>query len=261
MIRTVILLPLTLMVSSAWAGTLTDDFEDGDFNGWRPARFRGGERAEWGVKNGELVFTSENFCRTGAALGIGDKTWTDYEFSAEFSFRKTFPVCSGGWLPAIGIGIHSNVAKTGTMQLDKNQWVWTGVIANQQHLGNDGWNRKECEVWLPPIYALAPNKGEFTTKPRRWYTLRLRSKVIGNLTVYSAFIDDTVLCDFELETPFEAGKQVNTGGVFLYVRDAEVRFDNVVTTGETIPDLDMNEFLSVSRKGKLATTWGQLKRF
>ncbi|MCZ6678276.1 MAG: hypothetical protein O7E52_13610 [Candidatus Poribacteria bacterium] len=48
--RTLFLLTLTMLVTPAWAGTLTDDFEDGDFDGWRPARFRGGERAEWVVK-------------------------------------------------------------------------------------------------------------------------------------------------------------------------------------------------------------------
>ena len=260
--HTMVVLTLSLLVLKLWAGTIIDDFEDGDFNGWRSARFHGGERSEWVVKNGELVFTAQNFCRTGSALGIGDETWIDYEFSAQFSLRKTFPICSGGWLPAIGIGIHSNVAETGTMRPEKNQWVWTGVINRQTNLGNDGWNRKQCEVWLPPVYAIAPNKGEFATKPRRWYTLRLIANIVGNLTVYRALIDEKLLCDFDIETPLKEGERLNTGGAFLYVRNAEVRFDNVVISGETIPDLDMNEFvaLSVSPGGKLTTMWGELRQ-
>ena len=257
---TMVVLTLWLLALKVWGGKITDDFEDGDFNGWRPAQFSGNERAEWVVKNGELIFTAQNFCRVGSALGIGDKTWTDYEFSVEFSFRKTFPVCSaGGWLPAIGIGIHSNVVETGTLRLEKNQWVWTGVINHQTNLGNDGWDRKQCEVWLPPVYAIAPNEGEFTTKPRRWYTLRLIANIVGNLTVYRASIDEKVLCDFDIETPLKAGKRLNTGGVFLYVRNAEVHFDNVVILGESIPNIDMNG-LSVSPGGRLTTMWGEIKQ-
>ena len=67
-----IFLAAILISSSLWAGTVTDDFEDGNFEGWRPSRFALGEQAEWTVEQGELVFTSKNFCRVGSALAIGD---------------------------------------------------------------------------------------------------------------------------------------------------------------------------------------------
>ena len=261
MTRAVILLTLTLLASSAWAGTLIDDFEDGNLDGWRPSKFFGDEEAKWSVERGELVVTAKNFCRTGPGLGIGDETWEDYEFSVRFSLRKTFRICSEGWSPAIGIGIHSNVAETGSLQLGKNQWVWAGVFNRQLDRGNNGWARKLCEVWIPPDDVLSLDRGEFLTRPRRWYTLRISAFSTRLRTKYVAVIGNKQICDFSLDIRFESGKRTTAGGAFLYVRNAEVHFDNVVITGENIPNLDMNEFLPVSRKGKLATTWGEIKKF
>ena len=257
-----IFLAAILMSSSLWAGTVTDDFEDGNFEGWRPSRFALGEQAEWIVEQGELVFTSKNFCRVGSALGIGDETWSDYEFSVQFSLRRTFPICSGGWMPSLGIGIDSNVAQTGTMKLEKNQWVIAYLSNQEPQRGNDGWKVKGCEVWLPPVYQRGPDRGSFTTEPRKWYTLKIHSSSIGASTRYEAFINETPLCDFNLRIVHQEGNRLNKGGALLYVRNAEVRFDNVVITGDNIPNLDMNEFvskLSVSPGAKLTTTWGGLK--
>ena len=259
-----IFLATVLISSSLWAGTLTDNFEDGNFDGWRPSRFVFPEHAEWTVEQGELVFTSKNFCYEGPALGIGDETWSDYEFSAQFSLKRTFSICSGGWMPALGLAIDSDVAQTGTMKLEKNQWVGVYLSNQEPHLRNDGWKTKGCEVWLPPVYQRGPDRGSFIVEPKKWYTLKIRSFPVGAITtLYEASVDDTPLCEFELKTVVKEGKRLNTGGAALYARNAEVRFDNVVITGENIPNLDMNEFvseLSVSRPGaKLTTTWGELK--
>lgn len=262
--RTMVVFALLLLVLKAWAGKITDDFEDGDFNGWKPSEFSGGEEAKWVVKDGKLVFISENFCWAGVALGIGDETWTDYDFSVDFSLKKTFPTGSGCWLPSFGITIHSDIGQTGTMRLDRNQWVSVYVANQKPDLGNDGWDRKGCEVRLGGL-GLAPDPGEFAIDPRKWYTLRLGSRIEGEFTIYQAAINDTELCNFKILTPLAAGKRVNVGGVAIGIRNAEIHFDNVVIAGESIPDIDVNDFvpkpkLSVSRGGKLATTWGELKR-
>ena len=131
---------------------------------------------------------------------------------------------------------------------------------NQQpRLGNDGWKTKGCEVWLPPFILLIPDTGKFVMEPRKWHTLQLSSRNVGGLTTYQAAINDTELCNFDLVVPFRA----NTGGPFLAVRNAEVHFDNVVIADESIPDMDVNDFvgaLSVSHGDNLATTWGELKQ-
>ena len=263
-----VVLTLILLGLQALAGKITDDFEDGDLRGWRRTQTAGGERAEWIVKNGELVFTSENFCRETAAFGTGDKTWTDYEFSVDFSLKETFPTGLGCWFPALGITIQSDMAETGTMKLDRVQYVAVYSVNLQPDRGNDGWSQKGCGVRM----ALTPpgpyNLDDFVTKPRKWYTLRLSSNTEGDnnqdsVTTYQASINNKVICDFSFPTPFLGGERINVGGVAITIRNAEVHFDNVVIAGESIPDMDVNDFVgawSVSRGGKLATTWGEIKQ-
>ena len=256
------MLALLLLVLKAWAGKITDDFEDGDFNGWNTSRLAAAEQAEWAVEDGVLVITAQNLCHESAALAIGDKTWIDYEFSVQFSLKRTFPACPDGWPSSISIGIHSDAAETGTLRLNKNQYVGVYVANRNPNLGNDSWNRKGCEVWIPPIIARTPDSGEFATEPQEWHTLRLSSRTEGNTTTYQAAINDMELWNFDIPT-FVAGEQANPGGVFITTRNAEVHFDNVVILGESIPNIDVNEFvagLSVSPGGKLATTWGELKQ-
>ena len=49
-----------------------------------------------------------------------------------------------------------------------------------------------------------------------------------------------------------------TGAAGLGLSNQTARFDNVVITGDSIPD---SGGLSVTPKAKLATVWGSLKRF
>ena len=266
--RIVVVLVFSLLTLKVWAGKITDDFEDGDLRGWRRTQTAGDERAEWIVKNGELVFTSENFCRATAALGTGDKTWIDYEFSIDFSIKETFPAGPGCWWPVLGILIQSDMAETGTLKHNRNQYVAAYSLNPEPDRGNDGWNQKGCDVRM----ALTPpgpyNLDDFLTKPRKWYTLRLSSNTAGDnnqdsVTTYQVFINDKMICDFSFPTPFLGGERINVGGVAIVIRNAEVHFDNVVIAGESIPDIDVNDFVgawSVSRGSKLATTWGEIKR-
>ena len=47
-----VVLALLLLVLKAWAGKITDDFEDGDFNGWNTSRLAAAEQAECAVEDG-----------------------------------------------------------------------------------------------------------------------------------------------------------------------------------------------------------------
>ena len=47
-----VVLALLLLMLKAWAGKITDDFEDGDFNGWNTSRLAAAEQAEWAVEDG-----------------------------------------------------------------------------------------------------------------------------------------------------------------------------------------------------------------
>ena len=50
-----------------------------------------------------------------------------------------------------------------------------------------------------------------------------------------------------------------SGGVFLYAYGAIVEFDNVVITGDDIPDSGPSGY-AVQPWARLATTWGSLKQ-
>lgn len=52
--------------------------------------------------------------------------------------------------------------------------------------------------------------------------------------------------------------EFQTGGVGLGLSNYTARFDNVTVTGDSIPD---SGAFAVTFQGKLATTWGNLKKF
>ena len=92
-------LTLFLLVTSAWAGTLRDNFDDGDFDGWKRWLF-GDQSAQWSVKDGELVCTSQNVCTLASFLTIGDDSWRNYSVKTDFKIKKTFAAC-GGAIPVV----------------------------------------------------------------------------------------------------------------------------------------------------------------
>ena len=64
-------LMLLLLVTSVWAGTLRDDFEDGDMDEWDLSEVR----PIWEMKDGELVITPQGF---PVSFYAGEPTWGDY---------------------------------------------------------------------------------------------------------------------------------------------------------------------------------------
>jgi len=93
------------------------------------------------------------------------------------------------------------------------------------------------EVWLVQLPG-GPQLGE-------WY--RLRIDVAGNEISY--YIDDKL--------QHQVNDNLHTsGGVSLYAYHAIVEFDNVVITGDEIPDN-----LSIQSQSKVTTSWGELKKY
>ena len=64
----------------SWAGTLRDNFADGDFEGWRET-WMNQNQTSWKVESG--VLTGENPSNWSAFLIIGDATWRDYEVECD----------------------------------------------------------------------------------------------------------------------------------------------------------------------------------
>ena len=82
----------------------------------------------------------------------------------------------------------------------------------------------------------------------KWYRLKIEVKG-DNLSLY---VDDILV--FE-----KKDKSNRSGGVALWAYDAIVEFDNVIVTGDEIPDSGPSGY-AVEPGAKSATTWGRLKK-
>ena len=80
-----------------------------------------------------------------------------------------------------------------------------------------------------------------------WYRLRIDTK--GN--EISFYIDDALVLQ-------KNDNSHKSGGVSLYVYHAIVEFDNVVITGDGIPNGGSG--FAVTPKGRLATAWGKMRQ-
>ena len=76
---------------------------------------------------------------------------------------------------------------------------------------------------------------------------------------FQFYIDDELVLEYQ-DSTFDTGK-VGIGGSF---NSTIIHFDDVVITGDDVPDMDMNLFVedmdfSVEPKAKYTTTWAAIK--
>ena len=110
--------------------------------------------------------------------------------------------------------------------------VWGGALLNGQQIfiwGASG-------IDLPGTHSLG-----------KWY--RLKVQTMGN--EISFYVDDKLV--HEHKDNFNP-----SGGVLLWSFDAVAEFDNVVITGDEVPDVGPSGY-AVEPGAKLSTAWGWLK--
>lgn len=236
-------LVLFLLVTSSWAGTLKDNFDDGNLDGWQlfKGRVSGGgsldESAQWFVEKGELICISKEVCNFSSTFGIGDNTWKDYEFTCQFKVERT-SILAGCFMPSFfGIGVHYSDTNGFINGLDVGIWTKDGV-----------WNGNLCERFLQGgFHTHLPGVGiNLLIEQGKWYT----AQMVVNGNRYEMFLDNKLICNVQSDLP-------DTGAAAFLARNCEVHFDNVVITGDDIPDKNLG--LPVEPKAKLATTWGRIK--
>ena len=88
----------------------------------------------------------------------------------------------------------------------------------------------------------------FVADKDTWYQL----KASANDELLEFQVDDQVFIGRDLE-PFKSGQ------VGLVVSNAQARFDDIEISGENIPNGGPGRARAVEGKGKLATTWAQIK--
>ncbi len=217
---------LLLLTTSVWAGTLRDDFDDGDMDEWDLTEASG----IWEIKDGELVMTPRS---SPFPFSIGETTWENYTVRVKTRIvkhqstgnlespyvvvRKQDPRESPGHTYVFGFGDRGG---------GKIAYAFYAVGGRQ-----------------PPMrFVSDPFEWELGT----WYDL----KVTAEGDQFWFYVDNRLVIHYTDDT-YPRGKV----GIGASYQKTTVHFDDFSVTGDDVPDLD----LDVSPEEKLATTWGKVK--
>lgn len=223
--RTIIissLLMVALMIAlPTRAGTFKDNFDDGNLDGWGKILNYGGGISEWKVDNG--VLTCSRPFDGSSQLLFGKKEWKDYSIECD---TKMVQVLSNFHSLALDLRVQNEF-----------NTVWCGIG------GWGGASNVFIQVWFNDAPLNQPNKA-FNLELNRWYHL----KAIAKNDNFEFYVDGELLVSY-------SDSHFSTGHVDLDANGCLAYFDNVVITGADVPDNSQ----AVSRQGKLATSWGQMK--
>jgi hypothetical protein len=214
-----VIFALCLLVMSARAGTFRDDFEDGNLDGWGKVLNLGGGISEWKVEDGVLICRRPSDPST--FLLFGEKDWKNY--SIEFDARMVEVLSN--W-HSIGMDLRLQ---------DVSNGVWVAI--------SGGVNTANIVVWANNNFAEQETK-PFAFELNRWYRL----KGVANDDTFEFYVDGELMVSL-------SDSHFPTGYVDLDTNGCLAHFDNVVITGDDVPD----NSAAVWYSGKLAVTWGQIR--
>lgn len=223
-------LGIFLFTSSVWAGRFVETFSDGDMEGWHELLLPQMEPGSWKIIDGELHGISpEGFTRL---LTIGNKTWRDYV--VEFDVKP---------LEKHGLG---NIAIAARV---KDTQAIMGVIGDLPLPVPVPLASCFVADFDQKTFHLLDSQASALLELGEWSTLKLR--VDGNS--FTFYLNGQQV----LETT-DPAERLRVGGVGLGLSSYTARFDNIVITGEGVPNKGR---LPIEPQSKLALTWGALKRF
>ena len=247
-----IVVVLFLLPFSVLAGTFLETFDDGDLEGWQELVQLNNAPGVWEIVNDELEAVSrETFVRL---LTTGDETWEDYTVELDVKPLKKH-----------GIGNISIAARV------KGTWIVSCsvedpvvIVDGKPLLGS----RVSCTYGNlhDTIFLILHTEPHPLLKLNKWSHLKL--SVDGNMVAFwvnkKQVMKPTAIRN--LKDVQHGGRNFKfgefpdflAGGVGFGLANYTARFDNITITGDSIPNTDG---LSVKSTGKLATTWGDLKRF
>jgi hypothetical protein len=212
---------LLMLTTSVWAGTLRDNFDDGNMDEWDLSE----ADPFWEVKDGELVITARAF---PVQFFIGETTWGDYTVRVRTRIVKhratgniegpAIPVRRESLMHTYGFGLGTRGG---------------GKIAYAFYVqGNT----------TPRHYVSEAFQWELDT----WYDLKLTAE--GEQFWF--YVDNRLVIHYT-DNVYSKGKV----GIASAFNGTTVHFDDFSVTGDDVPDLN----LAVSPEVKLATTWGKVK--
>jgi hypothetical protein len=218
----VLVLMAAMLPATLWAGTLKDNFSNGNMNGWDST---GAPNNTWEVKNGELIVTPSGY---PVGFSIGETTWKDYTIRVRAKIVKHQ---STGSVESATIGARSS------------SFPMYGYVFGFGSIGNKCIFCFRAEGNIGVFIAVFK---PFEWELDKWYDLKLTAE--GDQ--FRFYVNDELVIEYT-DTAYPAGK-VGIGAAFS---TTTAHFDDFSVTGNDIPDT----LTSVSPKDKLATVWGKVK--
>ena len=242
-----------LLSLSATAGTLIETFDGKDMEEWRELVQLNNPPGLWEIVNGELEVVNRepslHFFTTG------NETWEDY--TVEFDVKPIKKHGIGGIAIAARVKaswlVYCAIRDIVVLMGDKPAVHETQIDC----LSGDLHNVEFELLYAEPHPLLRLNK---------WAHLKLSV----NGENFSFWIDDKKIAETgdafvviveDREIKLKVGKltdRFGKGGPGFGLSNYTARFDNITITGDDVPN---KGGLSIKPKEKLATTWGDLKRF
>ena len=264
---TTIGIAILLLTLPAWAGTIRVDFDKGNLKEWQELLMGNAVPGSWRIVNDELHAVSPD--RWTRLLTIGDTTWDDY--TIEFDVMPLKKPGAGNiaiaarikddWAVWCMIGDHplpgniSEAVCTAGNFRDPSPLYFFGFKPHQP-LGLKQWSKLKLSVeantlnfWINGEHALGPivlpNRETFKRREavRKQHHEEHHADENGNLPGFRPM-------------QLDGFQDFLTGAVGLGLANQTARFDNVIITGDNIPN---SVGLSVTPRAKLATLWGSLK--
>ena len=244
----IVAVAMSLLTFPALAGTFIETFNGANLKEWQELVENDEAPGSWEIVDNELHAISPNVWMR--LLTIGDKKWQDYTIELDVK-----PLEKHGQGDMANIAIAARIKKTQLVSWTIGDWFLpeSNVICRG---GNFHENRTN-------LFHIKPHP---SLPLGEWSTLKL---VVKDET-YILWINDQKIMEtgepfiFKMpgvqEVKGKAGELLDfpTGGVGFGLSNYTARFDNIVITGDGIPNQGQ---LSVSSQAKLATAWGNLKRF
>ena len=240
----IIVTTLFLFTLPVLAGTFLETFDGKDLDRWQEI-WRDKRTAVWEIVDGELHAESrEGYMHL---LTTGDNTWEDYTMELDVKPLKKH---------GIG-GISIAVRVDGTWLVDCRIFdpvIIRGPPFQEERIGCSATGLKR------PALATLIVEPHPLLKLNRWSHLKLRAE--GDIFTFwingEQVMKPTQLQIFRQIEVFADFPDFQTGGVGFGLWNYTALFDNITVTGESIPN--SGDF-AVTPQEKLATTWGNLKKF
>ena len=225
----------SMPVTVSLAGTLIEDFEDGDTEGWEKSpQNEGIDSVAWELVEGAFMFDPQgtdwataicqmNFVGTQGVENVSE--WTDYELEVEIK-HETLMNHPGGIRTRVDLDTGGHYAL----------WLYPAG-SNMKLYKNPGWDINTGLSTLGEA-AYKPDVGEF-------HTLKMVCQG-DNITV---FYDGEEMISAQ-------DNEHKKGTIALCVQNQIVYYDNIKVTGPQIPNVKLSP---VEPAGKLAATWGMIR--